>query len=309
MSYDPTVPNQSNKVRGPTGDLIKMHDNFEALAPLVSGYIVSGVVPAGKLMGFTFGANDFRVLVSGSEFLIQRFESGDWRHVVRLDQTGADLQSVLTISGQNPTQAYHLVTRAFVNALVLDDLANVVAPSPTSGQGLVFNGTNWVPGGIASTLAGLSDVALAGPVSGQALVYNGAQWTNAAVASLLSGLGDVSLASVATGDALIFSGGFWRNQAITIDTSGFTKTDGTRPFTGTISGITPTQPAHLATKAYVDTLSGLTISGAVTLSGLTDVDDAVDLGTNGFVLTLSGGNWYARAAAGDADVLRIQVFT
>ena len=46
MSYNPAVPNQANAVRGGTGDLLTMQGNFDALAPLVSAYLISGAVPS-----------------------------------------------------------------------------------------------------------------------------------------------------------------------------------------------------------------------------------------------------------------------
>lgn len=45
-----------------------------------------------------------------------------------------------------------------VVVLSLDDLSDVVAGSPTNGQALVFNGTNWVPGANGvSTFTALTD--------------------------------------------------------------------------------------------------------------------------------------------------------
>jgi hypothetical protein len=49
----------------------------------------------------------------------------------------------------------------------------------------------------------------------------------------------------------------------------YTKADGTRAFTGTVAGVTPTSGSHLATKTYVDN-AGVTDHGA--LSGLGDDD-------------------------------------
>jgi len=50
----------------------------------------------------------------------------------------------------------------------------------------------------------------------------------------------------------------------------YTLTDGTRDFTGTVSGIIPTESGHLATKGYVDDIVGASDHGALT--GLTDDD-------------------------------------
>ncbi len=57
----------------------------------------------------------------------------------------------------------------------------------------------------------------------------------------------------------------------------YIKADGTRPFTGTVGGVDPTQAAHLATKAYVDARFNKT-----------DWKDAVRVATTENVLSLSG---------------------
>ncbi len=79
------------------------------------------------------------------------------------------------------------MTRAMeLPELSLNDLTNVNAPSPTVGQALLFDGTNWVsdnlPGvvfpPIPSSINDLSDVSTASPAPtvGQALVWNGTNW-------------------------------------------------------------------------------------------------------------------------------------
>jgi hypothetical protein len=65
----------------------------------------------------------------------------------------------------------------------LNSLVDVSTANPTSGQSLVYNGTNWVNqnvsgGGGASTLSGLTDTTISNPSSGQSLVYNGTNWVN-----------------------------------------------------------------------------------------------------------------------------------
>lgn len=53
-----------------------------------------------------------------------------------------------------------------------------------------------------------------------------------------------------------------------------TKTDGSRPFTGTVAGITPTGGTHLATKAYVDSVaSGASATMKVKVSGTDTTED------------------------------------
>lgn len=68
----------------------------------------------------------------------------------------------------------------------LDDLGDVVITgSPTNGQVLKFDGTNWVNGtdstggGGATALDGLTDVIITGtPTTGQVLKYDGTNWVN-----------------------------------------------------------------------------------------------------------------------------------
>jgi hypothetical protein len=62
-----------------------------------------------------------------------------------------------------------------------------------------------------------------------------------------------------------------------LDPNIYTLVDGTRPFTGTVGGITPTISTHLSTKGYVDTqistLSGSIVLAHSGLTGLTVGDD------------------------------------
>lgn len=58
-----------------------------------------------------------------------------------------------------------------------------------------------------------------------------------------------------------------------VDHSMYSLTDGTRPFTGTVSGVTPTEDAHLTTKQYVDSQDA-TISGDI-ISYVDDQDTAL----------------------------------
>jgi hypothetical protein len=68
----------------------------------------------------------------------------------------------------------------------LNDLLDVTLGTLTSGQGLVYDGAEWVNGEVASDLDALSDVTLGTLTSGQALVYNGAEWVNSTPATALT---------------------------------------------------------------------------------------------------------------------------
>ena len=137
MAYNPNVPNEANLVRGATGDLEAMQENFE----LLSGVAVKG------------------------------------------------------ISG----------------------LIGVSANSPTSGQGLRWNGTVWVPSGVASDLDGLTDVTITSPASGQGLLYDGAGWVNSGITipTALDNLTDVTVPTPASGEVLTYNGTAWVNASPT----------------------------------------------------------------------------------------------
>jgi hypothetical protein len=64
----------------------------------------------------------------------------------------------------------------------LDSLTDVVITTPSSGQVLKYNGTNWINDtdstGGASNLDSLTDVVITTPSSGQVLKYNGTNWIN-----------------------------------------------------------------------------------------------------------------------------------
>lgn len=76
----------------------------------------------------------------------------------------------------NPTTA----TISFAG-VALDDITNVTAPSPASGDVLKWNGTAWVNGNLSEiySLDNLSDVVIsATPVAGDTIVYNGTNFVN-----------------------------------------------------------------------------------------------------------------------------------
>jgi hypothetical protein len=71
----------------------------------------------------------------------------------------------------------------------LGDLSDVTVTTPSNGQVLSYNGTNWVnSASSAGSLSGLSDTTIGTPVNGEVLKYNGTAWVDAQLAySELSG--------------------------------------------------------------------------------------------------------------------------
>jgi hypothetical protein len=83
------------------------------------------------------------------------------------------------VSGSGPNDGVVNV----VPSITLQQLLNVAISSPTNGQALTFNGTNWVNGtvlggGGATNLDGLSDVVITSPSSGHAIIHNGTNFIN-----------------------------------------------------------------------------------------------------------------------------------
>ena len=83
--------------------------------------------------------------------------------------------------------AYKAGSGTSTGAESLGDLSDVTLTTPTNGQALVYNGTNFVnqtiSGGTggASKLDDLTDVVVTAPTNGQALVYNGTNFVNKTV--------------------------------------------------------------------------------------------------------------------------------
>lgn len=67
-----------------------------------------------------------------------------------------------------------------MSTVVLNDISNVSASSPTTGDFLAFNGTDWVPEAIPAinALDDIGDVSAPSPSSGDFLKWNGTAWVN-----------------------------------------------------------------------------------------------------------------------------------
>jgi hypothetical protein len=61
----------------------------------------------------------------------------------------------------------------------LNTLSDVTITSPTTGEALVYDGSEWANASIATTLDSLTDTNIVTPTAGQALVYDGSDWVNA----------------------------------------------------------------------------------------------------------------------------------
>jgi len=104
--------------------------------------------------------------------------------------TLTDLPSATTYHGMfahvhNEARAYFAHAGAWIQLLdtntVISELGGVNITTPSSGQVLKYDGTNWINDSDSSgggSLDALSDVTLTSPSNGQVLKYNGTNWVN-----------------------------------------------------------------------------------------------------------------------------------
>lgn len=191
---------------GANAAVIGAHGRWEIIqfrdATLVTGDVW-------QLSGLWRGLNgtdaNVSTTVSGDTFVLM--DSA----VVRLPATLSDvgiarqLKSVPCGSTLDATDVVEFTTSGLSYvAATLENLEDVGVYLPSPGQTLVWDGTQWVNGGLY--LDGLLDVALSSPLTaGEGLVWDGAQWTNQPSASSIATLTDVQLSSpLSDGDALIW---------------------------------------------------------------------------------------------------------
>lgn len=147
-----------------------------------------------------------------------------------VDTAGDTMTGYLTLSG-NPVNNFHAATKQYVDQrpIALNDLTDVVVPTPATGNLLSFNGTNWVNTAppvipvippIPDTLDELNDVVVPAPSTGDLLSFNGTNWVNTAPPIIpvipafpdtLDELTDVVVPTPSSGDLLSFNGTNWVN--------------------------------------------------------------------------------------------------
>lgn len=88
--------------------------------------------------------------------------------------------------------------------------------SPSNGQLLVWNGSNWINDTLVtvSTLDGLTDVVVTSASPDQFLKWDGSAWVNASIPQInnLNDVGDVTISSATSGQLLKWNGSAWVNS-------------------------------------------------------------------------------------------------
>jgi hypothetical protein len=136
---------------------------------------------------------DIGDLTGAAEGDFLRFRSGEW---VNDDLGTTDITQVMVTQHQAALSiAYSQLTGAPPN---LDDLSDVNASSPASGDVLTFDGAEWVPeapsggGGGAQFLDDLEDVEALYPSAGDVLTWDGYSWVNESIPD--TGTGTITFA-------------------------------------------------------------------------------------------------------------------
>jgi len=176
----------------------------------------------------------------------------------------------------------------------INDLGDVSIATPSSGQYIRYDGTNWVNSAIqladlpTINLNDLGDTSISSPSSGQYLRYDGTNWVNSAIqlADLptinLGDLGDVSITTPADGEVLTYNSttGKWENKAAAAGGAWVLVASGTITGDTTISGLDG--DTHKVYKLIIHVYS--TTAGVS--MGLRFNDDT---GSNYYSYRLSGG--------------------
>jgi hypothetical protein len=189
-----------------------------------------------------------------------------------------------------------------INSESIDDLSDVNLTSPSSGQVLSYNGTNWINSAAsAGSLAGLSDTTITSPANGEVLKYNGSSWVDVQLAySELSGtptnvstftndagyltninsesiddLSDVTITAAANGEVLKYNGSAWVDAQLA-----YSELSGT--------------PTNVST--FTNDAGYLTNINSESINDLSDV--VLTTPSSGQVLSYNGANWVNAAASG-----------
>ena len=156
----------------------------------------------------------------------------------------------------------------------LEGLSDVDLSSPTNGQVLKYNGTDWVNSAEASgatDLDELTDVTLTSPTSGQVLKYDGSKWVNGAGGSAVGGLDDLSDVDITTptdGQALIYDA----NSSTWVNGAGG---GGSSTLSG-LTDVTITTPSNNQVLKY-DSIAGKWVNGTGGGGGASALDDLSDV--------------------------------
>ena len=132
---------------------------------------------------------------------------------IEIDTTSASVGNVLKFDGTKFSPGIASTVGS------IDDLSDVIAPSPSDGQYLKYVSASsaWIPatgGSIINFLDDIGDVSAPAPGSGDFLKWDGSAWVPDAVPTInfLDDIGDVIISSASATQVLTYDGTNWVNQ-------------------------------------------------------------------------------------------------
>jgi len=171
----------------------------------------------------------------------------------------------------------------------IEQIGNVTINSPTTGEVLKFDGTNWINGAdndtIVTSLASIPGTDIDSPLAGQVLKYDGTNWINGSASDTISinDLTNVSIESLTPGQVLKYNGTAWIND---------TDSDTLVTSLGSIPGVVINSPSNGQV---------LKFDGTSWVNGTDDLGDNLSLSdlnnvtittpSTGQVLKFNGTSW------------------
>jgi len=230
--------------------------------------------------------------------------------------TSGDLRLSSTISGVNPIYDYHLTTKWYVDdeiatlsgsiildhgnltGLLDDDHPQYVPTNASRGFTATVSGIDptldyhLATKAYVDTLSGTGEVNTASNLGGGTGIYAQKVGADLQFKSLV-GAGTVGLSSDSTTITISGSGVTDHGLLTGLDDDDHTQyilVDGTRGFTGTVSGVAPTDANHLTTKQYVDdSVYGLDWKDSVLT--FAPIASGVQSTGNRYIASATGGGW------------------
>lgn len=140
----------------------------------VKSPLSSLIIPPSSITGSQIENNT----ITASNLVNSGVTLGTYGNATHIGQFTVNAEGLITFAA-NVAITYPVTSvnsQTGVVSLGLGNLNNVTLSSPTSGQLLQYNGSNWV--NMAFGLGNLSNVTLTSPTSGQVLEFNGTSWVN-----------------------------------------------------------------------------------------------------------------------------------
>lgn len=280
--------------------------------------------PAGTSLSFTKGNNtdtDFTVFHGlGTADVVVTVRSNITYEVIETrwsttDSIGAFSNNHVTVNFTNPpaTDEMNITVYGSVQSTAviitgrLDNLSgDVMIGSPSSGDGLSYNGSKWV-NRKANITTDMGDVVISGNATGQFLKFDGNTWINSSIPTInnLDDVGDVNVSSKSTDDLLKWNGSAWVAVTPSKSMVGLSNVDNTTDLNKPVSNAVQTALNLKANSNSSPTITlGGDLTGNVTLSNLGNATLTATIAANSVALgTDTTGDFVSSLVAGTGITL------